>query len=135
ARDRRLGASPVDPEFDGALASSCGTAIASMNTNPTEGALFVARNLSSATEWRCVMAHAFDAGRPTFGRGALLGVRPTHQAYQVLLVGFTALPILAGMDKFFHLLVNWDAYLAPVATRVLPISGHTFMLIVGVIEI
>jgi hypothetical protein len=44
-------------------------------------------------------------------------------------------PILAGLDKFFHLLVNWDQYLAPLATRVLPVSGHTFMLIVGVIEI
>jgi uncharacterized membrane protein YphA (DoxX/SURF4 family) len=46
-----------------------------------------------------------------------------------------ALPILAGLDKFFHLLVNWDQYLAPLATQVLPVSGHTFMLVVGVIEI
>jgi hypothetical protein len=50
-------------------------------------------------------------------------------------VGFVALPILAGLDKFFHLLVNWDRYLAPVAEQALPVSGHSFMLAVGVIEV
>jgi hypothetical protein len=53
----------------------------------------------------------------------------------ILYIGFTILPILAGLDKFFHLLVNWDMYLAPVATRILPVSAHTFMLVVGAIEI
>src|SRR5205823_7853842 len=43
--------------------------------------------------------------------------------------------ILAGLDKFFHLLVNWDHYLAPLVTRILPVSDHVFMLVVGVIEI
>ena len=61
--------------------------------------------------------------------------RPAYQAYRILHVGFTALPILAGLDKFFHLLVNWDQYLAPLITPLLPVSGHTFMLAVGVIEI
>jgi hypothetical protein len=32
-------------------------------------------------------------------------------------------------------LVDWDRYLAPVVPDVLPVSGHTFMLVVGVIEI
>lgn len=61
----------------------------------------------------------------------------THsdQAYQILHIGFTVAPILAGLDKFFHLLVNWDQYLAPVVARMLPFDGHTFMLIVGVIEV
>ena len=44
-------------------------------------------------------------------------------------------PILAGLDKFFEVLVDWDIYLAPVVTDVLPVSGHTLMLAVGVIEI
>jgi hypothetical protein len=61
--------------------------------------------------------------------------RPAYQAYLILYAGFVALPILAGLDKFFQLLVNWDQYLAPLVTRVLPVSGHTFMLAVGVIEI
>jgi hypothetical protein len=41
---------------------------------------------------------------------------------------------LAGLDKFFHLLTNWDAYIAPVAQQLLPFSATTFMAIVGVIE-
>jgi hypothetical protein len=60
---------------------------------------------------------------------------PSRQAYFILYAGFTLLPILAGIDKFLHLLVNWDMYLAPIVTRVLPISAHSFMLVVGVIEI
>ncbi len=32
--------------------------------------------------------------------------RPSYQAYQILHVGFTVAPIVAGLDKFFHLLVN-----------------------------
>ena len=60
---------------------------------------------------------------------------PGRQAYFILYAGFTLLPILAGLDKFFHLLVDWDVYLAPIVTRVLPVSGHTFMLLVGAIEI
>jgi len=41
---------------------------------------------------------------------------------------------LAGLDKFFNLLTNWDAYVAPVAQQLLPFSTTTFMAIVGVIE-
>lgn len=64
-----------------------------------------------------------------------LAASPSRRAYLILYIGFTLLPILAGLDKFFHLLVNWDMYLAPVATRILPVSAHTFMLVVGAIEI
>ena len=41
---------------------------------------------------------------------------------------------LAGLDKFFNLLTNWEAYIAPVAQQLLPFSTTTFMAIVGVIE-
>jgi uncharacterized membrane protein YphA (DoxX/SURF4 family) len=60
---------------------------------------------------------------------------PTYQAYLVLHIGFVVLPIVAGLDKFFDLLVNWDAYLAPIVTNTLGVAPHSFMLIVGVIEI
>lgn len=60
---------------------------------------------------------------------------PAYQAYQFLHVAFTLAPIIAGLDKFFHVLVNWDAYLAPVINNILGGHGHTFMLIAGVIEI
>lgn len=60
---------------------------------------------------------------------------PAHQAFQILRFGFTVAPIVAGLDKFFHVLVNWDQYLAPVANSMLGGNGHAFMLVVGVIEI
>jgi uncharacterized membrane protein YphA (DoxX/SURF4 family) len=41
---------------------------------------------------------------------------------------------LAGLDKFFNLLTNWEAYVAPVAQQLPPFSTTTFMAIVGVIE-
>jgi uncharacterized membrane protein YphA (DoxX/SURF4 family) len=60
---------------------------------------------------------------------------PAHQAFRILQFGFTVAPILAGLDKFFHLLVNWDQYLPGVVTRISPIQPHTLMFVVGVIEI
>jgi uncharacterized membrane protein YphA (DoxX/SURF4 family) len=60
---------------------------------------------------------------------------PAHQAYRILQFGFTVAPIVAGLDKFFHLLVNWDRYLPAVVANISPIPGHLLMLIVGVIEI
>ena len=60
---------------------------------------------------------------------------PASQAYQILHLGFTVAPILAGLDKFLGLLTNWDRYLAPAVAAALPFGGHTFMLIVGAIEV
>jgi hypothetical protein len=61
--------------------------------------------------------------------------KPAYQAYQILHLGFTALPIIAGVDKFLHLLVNWDQYLPAVVNNLLGGNGHQIMYIVGVIEI
>ena len=58
-----------------------------------------------------------------------------NQAFQILRFGFTVAPILAGLDKFLHLLVDWDKYLSPLANNVLGGHGHEFMMVVGVIEI
>ena len=60
---------------------------------------------------------------------------PAYQAYWILHVGFTVAPILAGLDKFSHLLVNWDQYVPGVVANVSPIQPHTLMLVVGVIEV
>jgi hypothetical protein len=60
---------------------------------------------------------------------------PAHAAFRILHVGFIVAPTLAGLDKFFHLLVDWDQYLAPAIARLLPFSAHRFMLIVGVVEV
>lgn len=48
---------------------------------------------------------------------------------------FVIVPIVAGLDKYFNLLVQWDSYLAPSTLELLPLSGETFMKIVGIIEI
>src|SRR5687768_17464865 len=71
--------------------------------------------------------------RPAVAR--VIPADPAYQAYQALRAGFVAAPILAGADKFFHLLVNWDNYLAPVVSRALGGYAHTFMLAAGVIEV
>ena len=50
---------------------------------------------------------------------------PSYQAYQILHMGFVVAPFVAGVDKFFHFLVNWDQYLSPLVTRTLPVSGDS----------
>ena len=59
----------------------------------------------------------------------------SERVVSLLKITFGLVPIVAGADKFMHLLVNWDQYLAPVVANMIPFSAHTFMLIVGVIEI
>ncbi len=61
--------------------------------------------------------------------------RPSYQAYQILRIGFTIAPIVAGLDKFFHLLVNWDQYLPAFVNNLTGGKGHELMLVAGVIEI
>ncbi|MDQ3812796.1 MAG: hypothetical protein M3347_02465 [Armatimonadota bacterium] len=94
------------------------------------------------------MAHVIDAGTAALSpqTGTTIGAassqatgaetsRPAYQAYQILHLGFTIAPIAAGLDKFTHLLVDWDKYLAPFVNNLLGGHGHEFMLAVGVIEI
>ena len=58
-----------------------------------------------------------------------------YHAYRILHVGFFVAPLIAGVDKFFHKLVNWDMYLSPFVSRLVQGHDHTFMQVVGVIEI
>ena len=60
---------------------------------------------------------------------------PAYQAFWLLRTGFTVAPILFGVDKFAHVLVNWDRYLAPRISDHLPGTPHQAMYIVGIIEI
>jgi|SRR5215472_10726234 hypothetical protein len=61
---------------------------------------------------------------------------PAYQAYQILHIAFILAPLLAGLDKFFHVLVNWDMYLSPAFARLAPMTTpHNLMLAVGVVEI
>ena len=61
--------------------------------------------------------------------------RPAYQAYRILHLGFTVAPIVAGLDKFFNLLVNWEQYLPPFVNNMIGGQGNYLMMIVGVIEI
>jgi hypothetical protein len=61
--------------------------------------------------------------------------RRLRTPWMALRVSYVAVPIIAGLDKFFNLLTDWRQYLSPIAVRALPISETTFMQVVGVIEI
>jgi hypothetical protein len=60
---------------------------------------------------------------------------PAYQAYQILHVAFFLAPIVAGIDKFTHYLVDWDMYLSPMFARLAPMSPANLMRAVGGIEI
>ncbi len=55
--------------------------------------------------------------------------------YIPLRLAFGLVPIVAGLDKFFNLLTDWQKYLAPPVAKLLPVSPATFMMAAGVIEI
>jgi hypothetical protein len=59
----------------------------------------------------------------------------SYQAYQILHLAFIVAPVVAGLDKFLHLLVNWDQYLPPLVNSLVGGHGHELMLGVGVIEV
>src|SRR5438874_4167677 len=58
-----------------------------------------------------------------------------YQAYTLLRITFTVAPIAFGIDKFFNGMVDWEKYLAPWINRLMPGTGHSFMLFVGIVEI
>lgn len=57
------------------------------------------------------------------------------QVFNLLKYTFVVVPIVAGADKYLNLLTDWTAYINPTLSEILPFSGATFMMIVGVIEI
>lgn len=81
------------------------------------------------------MANQMSSPTHPDARRENLASDPSAQAFWILRIGFTMAPILAGLDKFAHIMVDWDKYLAPVVDRMLGGHGHQFMLAVGVIEI
>lgn len=58
-----------------------------------------------------------------------------HRAFQILHFGLTVAPIVAGLDKFFNILTDWDRYLAPSLAQGLHTTAYTFMRGVGIVEI
>jgi hypothetical protein len=60
---------------------------------------------------------------------------PAYQAFWLLRLTFVVAPVLFGLDKFAHVLVDWDRYLAPEFTDLFKTRAHTLMYGVGAIEI
>jgi hypothetical protein len=58
-----------------------------------------------------------------------------YQAFTLLRITFTVAPIAFGIDKFFNGMVDWEKYLAPWINQLMPGTGHSFMLFVGIVEI
>ena len=57
------------------------------------------------------------------------------KAAAILKWTYGLVPIVAGADKFMHILTDWDKYLAPAIANMLPFSASSFMSMVGIIEI
>jgi hypothetical protein len=68
-------------------------------------------------------------------RPAVSVQRAGYEVYRILQWGFVAVPIIAGLDKFFYVLTDWGQYLAPWAARMIGGNVHACMMIVGIIEI
>ena len=80
------------------------------------------------------MAQTQTISNPLSRAGAA-EARPSLQAYQILHVAFTIAPLIAGLDKFFNLLVNWTQYLPRFVNDLTGGRGQGLMYLVGVIEI
>jgi len=57
-----------------------------------------------------------------------------ERAFWALRLGLGAAAFLAGADKFTNLLTKWERYLAPAATKSIPLSRKNFMKGVGIVE-
>ncbi|QQT33060.1 hypothetical protein I6I99_11030 [Sphingobacterium multivorum] len=55
--------------------------------------------------------------------------------FTILKFTFTIVPVVAGLDKFTNILCDWTQYINPSILGMLPFTGSTFMMIVGIIEI
>lgn len=58
-----------------------------------------------------------------------------NQVQTLLRFTYGLVPIVAGADKFLNVLTHWEQYLNPAMKKLLPFEAHTFMGLVGIIEI
>lgn len=64
----------------------------------------------------------------------VISIQKTENVVKLLRYTYGLVPIIAGLDKFTNILVNWKDYLSPTVTNILPINATTFISIVGIIE-
>jgi uncharacterized membrane protein YphA (DoxX/SURF4 family) len=60
---------------------------------------------------------------------------PRYQAFWMMRLGYTAIPLTMGIDKFFNGLVYWPKYLADWVDNIMPGTAQQFMYFVGGVEI
>ena len=58
-----------------------------------------------------------------------------RSAYSLLYFGFIVAPLLAGLDKFFHYLVDWNIYVSPAFSKIAGGNVSGLMSAVGIVEI
>jgi uncharacterized membrane protein YphA (DoxX/SURF4 family) len=83
----------------------------------------------TAEQWDEVVA----AGDPGLAEHDLHD--PRYQAFWLLRIGYTAIPLTMGIDKFFNGLVYWPKYLADWIDNIAPGTAQQFMYFVGAVEI
>jgi hypothetical protein len=87
-------------------------------------------------ERKVTMAHAVHPSFHVHHVGTEVEAHaPAHRAYQILHWGYTALPLIAGADKFFFRLANWEQYFSTPYARLSPLGTLATMRAVGVVEI
>lgn len=69
------------------------------------------------------------------GMAAVRKTGPEYQAYALLYAAYIIAPIIAGIDKFFHYLVDWDAYVSPAYASLVGGNVPAMMKGVGIFEI
>lgn len=57
-----------------------------------------------------------------------------NSAFWTLRIAFGLTAFLAGLDKFFNLLTDWDQYVSPFLAGIMPLSAGALMRVAGVIE-
>ena len=58
-----------------------------------------------------------------------------QSTYWTLRIAFGLTAFLAGLDKFFNLLTDWEKYTSPLLLDLVPLSAGALMRTAGVIEI
>jgi uncharacterized membrane protein YphA (DoxX/SURF4 family) len=58
-----------------------------------------------------------------------------YQAFALMRIGYTVLPLAMGIDKFFNAMVSWPTYLAGWIDDIAPGTAQQFMYFVGAVEI
>ena len=82
-------------------------------------------------------SHSIPAPSTGWTSHALARVKaePAYGAFLLLWIGFIAIPLVMGMDKFFNVLTNWEGYLAPWIANLSPLTAQGTMMAIGVVEV